>query len=217
MFRTSIITATIAAAAFVTLGSATPASAAGLDCYAAPAHCEELVVELVPATPVDTPTVITDDPKIPDTPKPTLDIPVGSLIVPLGPSVIDGIKALPHPEPVDPGVPHPDPVKPGDTPDGGGTTTTTTTQAPANDQSNDDSVTTDQPASTNTYTATQNTDDGTFTGYAGEEAISLVDLSAQNGSDTSFNPMMAALFGVLGSLGIMSLTAAAFAAGRRNK
>jgi len=211
MFRTSIITATIAAAAFVTLGSATPASAAGFDCYAAPGHCEELVVELVPATPVDDLTVITDDPKVPDTPKPTLDVPVGSLIVPLQPTVIDGIKVLPHPEPGDPGVPHPDPAKPGDIPDGGGGTTTTT-QPPTHD----DSANTEQETPTNTSTATQNTDDGSFTDQPERQAISLVDLSSETDSDRSLNSMMAALFGVLGSLGIMSLAAVAFAAGRRH-
>jgi len=224
MFRKSITTITIAAAAFVALGSASPASASGVDCYTAPAHCQKISTELVAVNLKDDVAVIVNDPKVPG---PTVEL------VPADQN--DDITLITH-DPKVPQKPHGHITDIGrppvtDSPDDGGVIqiapptghtaggngggTTTTTQPPANDQDNDHKATAGQGSSTNTSAVGQSTDEGSFTKDVAAEAISLADQSTETNSNTTFNPMMAALFGVLASLATMSLAGAAFAAGRR--
>lgn len=230
MFRKSITTVTIAAAAFVALGSSTPASAAGFDCYAAPAHCKKVPSEIVPVDLSQDVTLTVVDPMIPeptaDVPKLKGDFPIGSLIVPLEPGETNDDNRVPvlkppnsndHTHVVPSGHNTPDP----------GDGQSTPTEPPADDPDNGHTAEVGPDTSTNTSTATPSTEEpGADTSAnmstatlnteePGAEAISLADQSAEINASTTFNPMMAALFGVLASLTIVSLAGAAFAAGRR--
>jgi hypothetical protein len=209
MFRKTIITATIAAAAFVAFGSPTPASAGGLDCFTAPAHCAELDPVII-LEPVESPVVVVEQPTVPEA---TIDIPVGSLIVPPPPGEINGIQLLPEHEHDDGGVLIQVPL-PEDSPDGGSTTTT--------EPHTDDEATQDAPfqntgtgVSENPSAPTQRTDESSSDADSADETASPVDLNGATESSNPFNPTMAALLGALGSLAIVTFGFTAYRAGRR--
>lgn len=212
MFRKTLITVTIAAAAFLALGSPAPASANGWECAVNPFACGPgpinppptfdagVVGDFVITLPGDTLTI----PVLPDD--------VSDAIIE-GPSIDIPQAGLPNfdlPEAIVPGPvdepPAAEPAAPVDE-------TTTTTAAPVAEEPvvGSESFSTDEAhgAPTTTVTTGEVTD--------AMSNIQVAEAIAAPGADQggSFDPMMAALFGALGSLAIVLLTLSAFAAGRR--
>ena len=242
MFRKSIITITIAAAAFVTLGSSAPADAHAADCWLEPLHCiidvvtpdrdrgpveEDTTLDpgaVAGAAGIDIGSILFPVPAIPPlTPGGvSTDVDPGVVIVPALPDgVLDAITGpvvdLPPIErlPIDPPAAPESTEPPAEEPATPVAPVAPVAPAatPVTESSTDTTV---APAvveaSSSTSVAVQ---DETNDDQADESAEALLDAAAVADATSSIDPMMAGLFGMLGALALMLVVFTAFAAGRR--
>ena len=257
MFRKIITTTTIAAAAFVALGAASPApaSAGGFDCIVEPLHCivEEITpdrdpVEPTPGIEVAVPGFVTGvgpgvllPPQLPDsvidaiTDTPGLDLPSIELPLPVDTPEADAsdeAPAVPAPAPApEPAVPAPAPASdtpaPASSSDHGdheasapvAESTTADTPRPAPRSETVESVgSQDQTATVEDASDEVRTDETVDNDVSRDDEVteSLIDIATDVETGTGMDPIMAALLGMLGALGLMTIVAAAFRAGRKN-
>jgi hypothetical protein len=241
MFRKSIITITIAAAAFVTLGSSAPADAHAIDCWLEPLHCiidvatpdrdrgpveEDTTLDpgaVAGAAGIDIGSILFPVPAIPPlTPGGvSTDIDPGVVIVPALPDgVLDAITGpvvdLPPIEtlPIDPPAAPESTEPPAEVP-----AVPETPEAPVAPAT--PAATPEADSSTDTTVAPAVVEASTSTSAAVQEEVNddsaeaLVETAAVADATSSIDPMMAGLFGVLGALALMLVVFTAFAAGRR--